>query len=477
MGHLAGLNREQLTLFPEALDDYIAPDNPVRFLDAFVETLDLEALGFQHAVPSETGRPPYHPGDLLRLYVYGYLNRIRSSRQLEKEAGRNLELMWLLRRLTPDFKTIADFRKNNPQAIRQVCREFVLYCRELDLFGGELIAIDGSKFKAVNARGRNFSARKLQSLTQELDARLARYLEELDTHDAQGRDARRPTPAELQTKIKRPRERKRKLRALARQMERTGASQVSLTDPDSRSMPSGKGHGTDVGYNVQVSVDARHKLILDHEVTNAPTDQGQLSTMALRAKELLGVEHLEAVADMGYYDGQEVKACLQAGITAYLPKPNTSANRKPGLFGKDDFYYDRRRDDYRCPAGARLTFRFQTRELGRDIRYYATPACATCQLRAKCTRNAGGRRLTRWVDEHLLEDMERRIRAQPEKLARRKGLVEHPFGTIKRNMNQAYFLTRGLPKVRTEMSLTVLVYNLKRAINILGVPRLIQALV
>ena len=276
--------------------------------------------------------------------------------------------------------------------------------------------------------------------------------------------------------IKRLRARKRKLRALARQMEQTGETQVSLTDPDSRSMPAGKGHGTEVGYNVQVSVDAKHKLILDHEVTNAVTDQGHLSTMAKRAKNLLQVERLEAVADMGYYDGREIKACLAAGITPYISKSNTSANRKLGLFGKEAFHYDRRRDGYRCPAGARLTFRFQTRELGRDIRYYATPACATCALRAKCTRNAGGRRLTRWVDEHLLEDMERRIRAQPEKLARRKGLVEHPFGTIKRSMNQGYFLTRRLPKVRTEMSLTVLVYNLQRTINILGVPRLIQGL-
>jgi transposase len=476
MTHITGQNREQMTLFPEALDDYIAPENPVRFLDAYLESLDLDALGFQHVVPSETGRPPYHPGDLLRLYLYGYLNRLRSSRLLEREAGRNLELMWLLRRLTPDFKTIADFRKDNPQAIRQVCREFVVYCREQDLFGGELVAIDGSKFKAVNARDRNFSARKLQSVTQELDDKIKRYLEELDAHDAQEPHVKRPTAAELEQKIQRLKARKKKLRALARQLEQSGESQVSLTDPDSRSMPAGKGHGTDVGYNVQVSVDSKHKLILDHEVTNAPTDQGQLSAMAVRAKALLGVEHLEAVADMGYYDGKEVQACLKAGITPFIPKPHTSANRKLGLFGKEDFRYDRRRDCYHCPAGARLTFRFQTRELGRDIRYYATPACASCELRAKCTRNAGGRRLTRWVDEQILEDMQRRIRAQPNKLARRKGLVEHPFGTLKRSMNQGYFLTRGLTKVRTEMSLSVLAYNLKRVINILGVPKMIGAL-
>ncbi len=477
MGHLAGINREQLTLFPEALDDYIAPNNTVRFLDAFVETLDLDGLGFQHAVPSETGRPPYHPGDLLRLYIYGYLNRIRSSRLLEREAGRNLELMWLLRRLAPDFKTIADFRRNNAQAIRQVCREFVVYCRELGLFAGELVAIDGSKFKAVNARDRNFSARKLQSLTHEIEAKIERYLAELAANDQQEADVQHPTADELQQKIKHLRERKRRLRALARQLEQSGESQVSLTDPDSRSMPVGKGHGTDVGYNVQVSVEARHKLILDHEVTNTATDQGHLSTMARRAKELLQVEHLEVVADMGYYDGQEIKACLQVGVTPYVPKPNTSANRKLGLFAKEDFRYDQRKDCYRCPAGQRLTFRFQTRELDRDIRYYATPACSDCRLRPKCTRNAGGRRITRWIDETVLEDMQRRIRAQPEKPQRRKGLVEHPFGTIKRSMNQSYFLTRGLMNVQTEMSLSVLAYNLKRVINILGVAPLIQSLV
>ncbi len=476
MAHITGQNREQLTLFPESLDEYLTADNPVRFLDAFVETLDLEALGFEHVIPAQTGRPPYHPADLLRLYLYGYLNRIRSSRLLEREAVRNLELMWLLKRLTPDFKTIADFRKNNPQALRQVCREFVFYCRELDLFGGELVAMDGSKFKAVNARDRNFSSRKLASLTQELDQRLEQYLAELDTQDAQAATVRQPTGEELQSKIKRLRQRKRKLRALARQLEQTGANQVSLTDPDSRSMPVGKGHGTDVGYNVQVSVDAQHKLILDHEVTNSPTDQGQLSTMAIRAKALLRVKHLTAVADMGYYDGREVKACLQAGITPFLPKPHTSANRERGLFTKDDFNYDRRKDCYRCPPGARLTFRFQTRELDRDIRYYATTACAACRLRSQCTRNAGGRRITRWVDEQVLEDMARRIRAQPDLLRRRKGLVEHPFGTLKRSMDQGYFLTRGLIKVQTEMSLSVLAYNLKRVINIVGVPPMIRAL-
>jgi len=476
MSHIEGGDREQMTLFPEALDDYVSQENPVRFIDAFVESLDLEELGFTHAVPNDLGRPPYNPADLLRLFIYGYLNRVRSSRQLEREANRNVELMWLLRRLTPDFKTIADFRKDNGQAIRGVCKEFISYCRELRLFGGEFVAIDGSKFKAVNARNRNFSARKLKNQTEEIEARIQEYLEELDKNDEEEADLPKPSAEELKKKIEILRERKRKLRALDKQMDRSGQTQVSLTDPDSRSMPVGKGHGTDVAYNVQATVDSKYKLILDHEVTNDPTDRGHLSAMALRAKDLLGVKRLEAVADMGYYDGQQVKSCAEAGIKTFIPKPLTSANRPLGLFTKEDFHYNPRKDCYRCPAGQRLTFRFQTRELGRDVRYYATTACASCRLRPKCTRNAAGRRITRSVDEGFLDAMERRNRAHPEKLKRRKGIVEHPFGTIKRSMNQGYFLTKGLANVGTEMSLSVLAYDLLRAINILGVPKMIKAL-
>jgi transposase len=381
-------------------------------------------------------------------------------------------------------KTLADFRKDNGQAIRGVCKEFISYCRQLRLFGGELVAIDGSKFKAVNARHRNFSARKLKNQTDEIETKIQEYLDELEKNDQEEADLPTLTAEELKKKIEILRERKRKLHDLGKQMDQSGQSQVSLTDPDSRStpsrcpagMPDGRGHGTDVAYNVQVTMDAKHKLILDHEVTNDPTDRGHLGTMAQRAKDLLGVKRLEAVADMGYYDGQEVKSCAEAGIKTFIPKPLTSANRSLGLFTKEDFHYDARKDCYRCPAGQRLTFRFQTRELGRDVRYYAIPACAGCRLRPRCTRNAGGRRITRSADEGFLEAMERRVRSHPEKLKRRKGIVEHPFGTIKRSMDQGYFLTRGLKNVRTEMSLSVLAYDLLRVINILGVPRMIRAL-
>lgn len=475
-GHIQGIHRSQRIMFPESLDEYIGDENPVRFIDAFVDGLDLRALGFERAVARETGRPPYHPGVLLKLYIYGYLNHFRSSRRLEKEANRNVELMWLLRKLAPDFKTIADFRRNNGRAIREVCRQFTLLCRQLGMFGGELVAIDGSKFKAVNSRSKNFTRRKLKRLVERIDEKIERYLQELDENDEQEPNIYKPTAEELREKIEALKKHREEHEALQQQLEERGDRQISLTDPDARSMPVGKGRGTEVAYNVQVSVDAKHKLIVDHEVTNKATDLGQLSPMALRAKEVLQVETLEVVADMGYYDGKHIKACLEEGITPYIPKANTSANSRLGLYGKRDFRYDADNDCYWCPAGEALNFRFQTTELGRDIRYYATSACRGCELRPRCTRSKGGRRITRWVDEALLDEMARRVRAEPEKVKRRKAIAEHPFGTIKHGMNQGYFLTRGLANVRCEMSLTVLAYNIKRVINILGAQKMVGAL-
>ena len=478
MHHVQGQERDQLTLFPEALEDYIAKENPVRFVDAYVDGLDLKGLGFRHALLEETGRPPYHPADLLKLYVYGYLNRIRSSRQLEKEAGRNLETMWLLKRLTPDFKTIADFRRDNRRAIRRVCWEFILFCRQLDLFGGELVAIDGSKFKAQNAKGRNFTQSKLKRQMKELEKKVDEYLEELDEADEGEKDLPdKPNADQLREKIEAMKRRQAELRQLEEQMKQSGQSQISLTDPDSRSMPVGGGEATVVGYNVQLSVDSKYKLIVDHEVTTDVTDLGLLSRMAGRAKRALGVDQMDVIADKGYYDGQEVKACLEEDITPYIPKANTSANRKRGLFTKEDFRYDPDQDGYGCPAGQTLTYRFTTVEQEREIRYYSNPAaCRECGLKLQCTRNKRGRRITRWVDEHLLEAMQARVRAEPEKVGLRKQLAEHPFGTIKQAMNQGYFLMRGLEKVRAEMALTVMAYDLKRAIKILGMPRMIDAL-
>ncbi len=392
MDYIQGTPREQKLLFPDVIDDYITEDNPVRFIDAFVDNLDLEGLGFQKAQLAPTGRPPYHPGDLLKLYIYGYLNRARSSRGLEKEAHRNVEVIWLLRKLRPDFKTIADFRKDNTKAFKQVFRQFILLCRELDLFGGELIAIDGSKFKAVNSKHRNFTKKKLKKALKHIDAKIEQYLEELDRADEEEADVQKPRAKELKEKIEQLRRRKDSYNKLKEDLETSGESQVSLTDPDSRSMP--KSPKVDVGYNVQAAVDDKHKLIVEQDATNAVTDDDQLSRTAIQAKEAMGVDHVKVVADMGYYHGDEIKACEKAGIEPYVSKPLTSANRKLGLYGKEKFTYDPQRDCYRCPAGQELTYRFDTFELGRHIRYYTTTACRSCQIKAQCTRNKESRRIT-----------------------------------------------------------------------------------
>jgi transposase len=474
MGYIRGEGRHQMYLLPEAIDDYIGEENPVRFLDAFVEQLNLERLGFVRATAAETGRPGYDPGDLLRLYLYGYLNRIRSSRRLEKEAARNLELMWLLGRLRPDFKTIADFRRDNGAAIQRVCREFTLLCKELDLFGGELIAIDGSKFQAVNGKQRNFSERKLVRLIEEIDAQVAAYLQQLDRQDAEETPLRMPTAAQMQQKLEQWQERKQRYQGYQQQLQQSGERQISLTDPDSRKIT--RGDSSMVGYNVQVAVDEKYELIVEHEVTQAVTDQHQLVPMAERAKQTLGAEKLEVVADMGYYDGAEVQKCEAQGLAVYIPKPRTSANTKLGLFGKECFTYNPEQDVYVCPAGEPLTFRFGTEEKGRKIRYYSTAACGRCALKARCTRNKDNRRITRWEYEDVLERMQQRLENHPEMMLKRKAIVEHPFGTIKRWMDQGYFLMRGKQKVRTEMSLSVLAYNIKRVLNILGVKAMIEAL-
>jgi transposase len=370
MGFIYGAHRHEEILFPERLDDYIAAENPVRFLDAFVDHLDLAALGFQRATPAATGRPAYDPADLLKLYIYGYLYRLRSSRRLEQETHRNVELMWLLKKLRPDHKTIANFRKHNLAPLRRVCREFTLLCKQWDLLAGELVAIDGSKFKAVNAKARNFTPDKLTKLLAQIDQRIEGYLQDLDGQDSQD-DAGTPGGAvadQVQAKIEALQQRKLLYSELQAQLEASGETQLSLTDPESRAMKLGKGRGIEVCYNVQTAVDSKHKLIVANDVTNDTSDRDWLSPMALQAKEVLG-RPFEAVADVGDYHGEEVKTCLEAGIPPYGARPITSANEKLGLFSKDDFIYDKATDTYQCPASARLTFRFDAVEHGRHSRY------------------------------------------------------------------------------------------------------------
>ena len=474
MNHRTGLDRTQTLLFPERLEDYIAPENPVRFLDAFVANLDLHALGFGKARCADTGRPPYDPADLLKLYLYGYLHRVRSSRLLEAECQRNVEVIWLLGKLAPDFKTIADFRKDNLKPLRAVCRQFTLLCRKLELFGGQLLAVDGSKFQAVNARSQNFNAAKLQELINRADARLAEYLNELDAADASEPDSTAPSKSELEQKIAALQEKKEWHAELLAQLD-AEQKQVSVTDPDTRKMPTAQ--GMIVGYNAQVAVDAKHKLIAAQDVTNDVTDFNQLAGMAMAAKTNLGLNQAEVVADAGYYNAAQVSRCAEQGITAYVPKADTSANSAQGLYGKSQFQYDAQQDVYVCPAGAALTYRFATYELGRELRYYRASGCKECALKKQCTRNKANRTITREANEGLMEAMAARMKAQPEKFKLRKTLAEHPFGTIKRWFGYTHFLLKGLEKVRCEWSLTTLAYNLKRVLNLVSFQKLMAAVV
>ena len=471
-----GTDRSQGTLFPVCLDDWIDEDNPVRVIDAFVDRLDLGELGFEGVEPAETGRPAYHPSVLLKLYVYGYLNRVQSSRRLEREAGRNVEVMWLLGRLAPDHKTVADFRKDSGHAIRKVCARFVELCREMGLLATAGVAIDGSKFKAVNNRDRNFTRAKVERRRAQLEESVARYLSQLDTADRQEpSEALTTKTTRLKEKLGKLAEEMRRLDGLEARMLAAPDQQISLTDPDSRSMAtSGRGSGV-VGYNVQVAVDTEHHLIVTHEVTNVGSDRSQLARVAREAKAMLQRGTLEAVADRGYFNGEEIVACDQAGITVTLPKPMTSGAKSEGRFGKQDFAYLPEDDVYRCPAGERLRYYYTNVENGLKLRRYWTNACRTCALKTRCTP-AVQRRITRWEHEHVLEAVQRRLDEDPRAMRRRRETVEHPFGTIKARMGATHFLVKTLPRVAAEMALHVLAYNLTRVMNIMGPARLIAAI-
>jgi len=471
-----GTDRAQATLFPECLEDWICEDNPVRAIDVFVDELDLAELGFAGVDPEATGRPSFHPSVLLKLYIYGYLNRVQSSRRLEREAGRNVEVMWLTGRLAPDHKTIADFRKDNGRAIRKVCARFVALCRELGLLTTASVAIDGSKFKAVNTRDKNFTRAKMERRLAQIEQSVARYLSQLDTADRQEPlEALAAKTAHLKEKLAKLASDLQRLKAIEKEMLAAPHQQISMTDPDSRSMAtSGRGSGI-VGYNVQVAVDTEHHLIVTHQVTNTGSDRSQLANIAMQAKQVLGAEHLDAVADRGYYNSTEIKACDDAGIAVTLPKPMTSGAKADGRFGKQDFVYLPTEDVYRCPAGEKLTHRYTNEESGRTLRHYWTTACPQCPLKSQCT-NGPERRIKRWEHEHVLEAMQQRLDKNPQAMRQRRETVEHPFATLKMRMGATHFLMKRLPKVAIEMALHVLAYNLTRVMSIIGVQRLLAAM-
>lgn len=476
MAYIKGEDRKQITLFPEAIDDYVTPNNPVRVIEVFVNSLNIAELKFLRTDPNVMGRPAYDPRDMLKLYLYGYLNKIRSSRKLETEAGRNLELLWLLRKLKPDFKTIADFRKDNSEALKGVFKQFTLLCKDWDLYGQKVIAVDGSKFRASNSKRNNFNEKKIQRHLKYIDEKISSYMEELDRNDEEEADIHVPSKEEVKKRIAELNQRKDKYIAMQEELAATGATEISTTDPDARLMAVNN-NGVEVSYNVQTAVDQKYKLVVDSEVINSPADQGQLSMMANKAKEALGIEEIKVLADKGYYSSKDLIECETSHIETYVPKPNYNGGVANPDFQTNKFEYDQDKDQYRCPAGQTL-YPGRIREVnGVKYQVYKNQrACQQCLMKDQCTKAKKGRTVHRNLDQPLLDEIDRRTRGNKELYAQRQMIVEHPFGTIKRAWGFTHFLTRGLSSVGTENKLHLLAYNLRRVISILGVEEIVKRL-
>lgn len=479
----AGESREQTSLLPARIEDYVGPDNPVRAIESFVCVLDLVKLRFRHADRGvEMGQPPYDPADLLKLYLYGYINQVRSSRRLEREACRNLELMWLLKNLRPGYRTIANFRKDNWKALKAANRRFVLLARELGLVGGAVVAIDGSFFHGDASKASIFTRRRLAEQIASLDQEIEAYGRSLEQADAA--EAREPGNDrtgghgdggggdDLGARVSALMAKRSRAQSDLDELDASTETQLSLTDPDARLLVKG-GQGI-AGYNVQAVVDDKHKLIVASEVVNDSSDVGQLHAMAKAAKEVLDADTLQVLADEGYYSSTQLKACEDDGIVAYVPPSQGSRlPEKAGRFGLKNFSYDGVVDAYTCPAGQTLhpmEGRW-TNTSGRvEIRYTSrTKICRTCPSRAKCLSPKASRRIIRrWEHEDVLERHRARMESAGGLMRRRSAIVEHPFGTLKCRAGYRHFLLRGFDKVRGEWSLMALCYNFTRVLNILG---------
>ncbi len=476
-----GFSREQSSLLPPCVDDYVGQDNMVRAIDCYVDKLDLEKLGF--VVPGSDGgpgQPPYHPGDLLKLYLYGYLQRVRSSRALEREAARNLEVIWLIRGLRPRYRTIGDFRKDNWAALKAVNREFVLLARKLDLIGGEVVAIDGAFFDGNASKGSIKTRRKIEARLAAIDEEIEAYGAAIEANDAAeamqaapGRDGDGRDGEDIGQKMAALIAKRGSLQADLARLDESGETQLSRTDADARIL-SKRGQVV-AGYNVQIAVDDKSKLIVASEVVNDGNDTGQLHPMAKAAKDELGVETLTALADTGYYNSHALKACEEDAIVAYVPQvKRTGRLEAQGRIGHEAFTYDRDGDVYRCPADRLLrpTDGHKINTGGRvEIRYVSRKAdCDACPLRARCvTAKTPTRTIARWEHEDVLERHRERMKGAKGQMRRRAELAEHPFGTLKCRAGYRHFLVRGFNKVRGEWSLMALCYNFSRVLKIVGI--------
>jgi len=478
MGYINGADRDQIILFPECIDDYIAEDSTVRVIDEYVEQLDLKKLAFSKAECSTTGRPPYNPKDLLKLYIYGFLNRIRSSRRLEHEAIRNIEVIWLLKKLRPDFKTIADFRKDNKIALKNVFREFNKLCDEWELFGKELVAVDGSKFRACNSKRNNFSNKKIDRHLKYIEEKIENYLKELEESDVIEACDKKHDSVKIKSRIQELRKRKQKYETLKEKLEETGKSEISTTDPDARLMV-GNNNAVDVSYNVQTTVDSKHNLIADFKISQKPNDLGELDNMALRAKKLFGGKEFEVLADKGYYNAKDLKKCVENGITPYVTKQIYSNGTGDKDFYSDKFKYDKSKNVYICPANREIYFYKNRKKKDVGIisyEYRNFEACKNCEYKSRCTKSEKGRIINRHVDQDFLDTIDLQTELNMDKYKLRQMIVEHPYGTIKRGWGAYYLLTKRKISVKAEMALAFLSYNMRRVISILGNTEILKRL-
>lgn len=475
--HKTGTARTQTALLPPTLDDYAAGNSVVRVIDAYVTGLDLAALSFTHSVPAHTGASSYAAGDLLRLYLYGYFNRLRHSRQLEAECKRNVEVMWLMRQLTPCFKTIASFRSANGKAFEAACKQFVAFLRDIELIGGKrpVVAVDGSKFKACASKRSVMTAEQLERERKRVEKSIRRYLEEMDEADAQDDGVPQLTPEQVEAALEKLKQRDQKLEQaqaeLAARTEEDKRARASLSDRDAVLLR-GSGGEALAGYNVQQAVDAQHGFIVAHEVTTERNDHASLAPMAAQAQAALAAAELVAITDCGYANGAQAQACEELGITPVVPMPQPSHTRAAECYPKTMFSYDAASDTYRCPAGEILTRYKRDQKLQTD--YYATNACKDCPLRPNCTRSHRRSIARSWFAD-AAERAHERARAKPQLMRLRAATAEHPFGNLKA-MLKSGFCVRTLAKVKGEMALAVLTYNMKRAGNVLGIEQLIEKL-
>lgn len=475
MGYRQGESREQLTLLPICLDDYIGEDNVCRVIAGYVGTLDLEAMGFRYAVLKGTGSPPYNPASMLCLYLYGYMNRIRSSRRLEAETHRNVEVMWLMEKLSPDDKTISEFRRNNAGALKQVFRAFSLWCSEQGLYGKQVVAVDGVKIRANSSR-KNIHTQKLtEKQLAEVEKKIGQYMAALEENDEAEKSDARPSPDAIQAALSHLNEKKGELEGYLGQIKENGGVEISTVDPDCRLMKQGgDGRNLDACYNVQTVVDERHKLIVDFDVTNCPDDKGGLIAMTESAKEIMGVKEITALGDKGYYDGEDISICEAGGTTCLAPRMLSGRGAPNPEYNQEHFRYDSENDCYTCPKGRRIPFRHTKKRKGAkgkfvEVKVYRdTKVCKDCPSHAECTKEKYGRTLVRspWQDALDIVDVRLQQTENRELLAKRGQIVEHPFGTAKHGWGYRNYLCRGLRKTTGEQSMVFLAYNFRRVINI-----------